>query len=95
LPGLQGAEGRDHIGRQAEYLDQPLHLLMAGSLRRGCGLVKSHEALKALAPYDLQESERRSLKDGPRFKKRLDPERSEFTADAGMFESAERRLLIV
>jgi hypothetical protein len=38
---------------------------------------------------------RGSLQDGPRFKKRLDPERSEFAADAGMFESAERRLLIV
>src|SRR5579871_3715048 len=35
------------------------------------------------------------LQDGPRFKKRLDPEQSEFTADAGMLESAERRLLVV
>src|ERR1700722_7398051 len=36
-----------------------------------------------------------SLQYGPRFKKCLDPERSEFTADAGMLESAEWRLLVV
>jgi len=41
------------------------------------------------------DAKRGSFEDGPRFKKRLDPERSEFTADAGMLESAERRLLIV
>src|SRR5260370_13855422 len=38
---------------------------------------------------------RRSLQDGPRFEKRLDPERTEFTSDAGVLEPAERRLLIV
>jgi hypothetical protein len=36
-----------------------------------------------------------SLQDGPRFKKRLDAERSELTPDAGMLETAERSLLIV
>jgi hypothetical protein len=36
-----------------------------------------------------------SFQNGPRFKKRLDAERSEFAADTGMLESAERRLLIV
>src|ERR1700722_15677164 len=38
---------------------------------------------------------RESLENGSRLKKRLDPERSEFAADAGVLESAERRLLIV
>src|SRR5260221_11096068 len=36
-----------------------------------------------------------SLKDRPRFQKRLDPERAEFAADAGVLESPERRLLVV
>src|SRR5579872_4498478 len=36
-----------------------------------------------------------SFKDGPRFKKRLDPERTEFTADAGMLEATKWRLLVV
>src|SRR5579863_216927 len=36
-----------------------------------------------------------SLQDGPRLKERLDAERSEFTSEAGMLKSAERRLLIV
>src|SRR5690348_9788208 len=37
----------------------------------------------------------RLFEDGSWFEKRLDPECSEFTADAGMLEPAERRLLIV
>src|SRR5258708_37822985 len=36
-----------------------------------------------------------SLEDGARFEKRLDPERAEFAADAGMLESAPRSLLII
>src|SRR5689334_11165748 len=35
------------------------------------------------------------FEDSPRFQIRLDPKRSEFPANARMFESAERRLLIV
>src|SRR5438552_3059138 len=36
-----------------------------------------------------------SFEDGPRLEKRLDPERTEFTAHAGVFKSAERCLLII
>src|SRR5580658_7660342 len=42
-----------------------------------------------------RDREIQSFQNGPRFKKRLDAERSEFAADTGMLESAERRLLIV
>ena len=43
----------------------------------------------------IRESERRSLKDGPRFKKRLDPERSEFTADATVLNQDNWRRLVL
>src|ERR1700761_782882 len=36
-----------------------------------------------------------SFEDGPGLEERLDPERTEFTPHAGVFESAKRRLLIV
>jgi hypothetical protein len=37
----------------------------------------------------------RSPEDRLRFEKRLDPERTEFAAEAGVLEPVERRLLIV